>query len=265
MGVLNMTPDSFSADTRHGATEAALAAALGQLADGAESLDIGGESTRPGAAPVEAAIELARVLPLLQALRSLTTAQMSIDTMKPQVARAAVAAGADIWNDVTGLTFDPSSADTAAELGCHVILTHIQGAPATMQHAPHYDDVVSEVLAWLTKRAGEAITAGVDRSRIWLDPGIGFGKTTAHNLALLGALQHFVATGFPILLGVSRKGFLKVLDPAAVEPGDRLGGSLACALAGAAAGVTAVRVHDVRQTVQALTVDAAIRAARANG
>jgi dihydropteroate synthase len=259
MGVVNVTPDSFSDGGQLASLESALAHALALDADGADILDIGGESTRPGAEPVSVAEEIERTLPLLNALRPRTTRRLSIDTCKPEVAEAAVRAGADIWNDVTALG-TPGAADLAAELGCGVVLMHMQGEPRTMQAAPHYDDVLAEVCAFLEARAEAALSAGVARERIWLDPGIGFGKTLEHNLALLSGLPALVALGFPVLLGASRKRFIAAIGPGGEDPGDRLGGSLAAALAGAQAGVAAVRVHDVAQTVQALEVQAAIAA-----
>ena len=257
MGIVNVTPDSFSDGGRHDDPGAALAHARALLAEGADILDIGGESTRPGADPVSEAEELARVLPVIQGLRPETRALISIDTRKPAVARAALAAGADIWNDVSALGA-PGAVEVAAEVGCQVVLMHMQGDPTTMQRAPHYADVVSEVLEFLRARAHGAMAVGVVREKIWLDPGIGFGKTLAHNLALLAHLDRFVALGFPVLLGASRKGMIQSLDSTARATTDRLGGSLATALAGAQAGVAAVRVHDVRETVQAFKVWSAI-------
>jgi dihydropteroate synthase len=169
-----------------------------------------------------------------------------------------VEAGATIWNDVTALGFDRESPAMAAALGCEVVLSHMQGDPASMQNAPHYDDVVAEVSQSLLARAQVAMTAGVRKERIWLDPGIGFGKTLAHNLQLLAGLDRLVGLGFPVLLGASRKGFIRAVDPAAASADNRLGGSLAAALAGAAAGVAMVRVHDVAETVQALAMARAI-------
>jgi len=259
MGVVNVTPDSFSDGGRLANIEAALAHALALDAAGADILDIGGESTRPGAEPVNAAEEMARTLPLLTALRPKTLRRLSIDTCKPEVAEAAVRVGADIWNDVSALGA-PGAPDLAARLGCEVVLMHMQGEPRTMQTSPHYDDVLAEVCAFLEARAGIALAAGVARERIWLDPGIGFGKTLEHNLALLAGLPALVGLGFPVLLGASRKRFIAAIGPGGEDPGDRLGGSLAAALAGAQAGVAAVRVHDVAQTVQALEVQAAIAA-----
>lgn len=259
MGVVNVTPDSFSDGGRFLGHDAALAHARRLIADGADILDIGGESTRPGAEPVSEADEIARVVPLIAAIRAESALPISIDTMKPAVARAAVAAGATIWNDVAALRFSPDAPAVAAGLGVDIILMHMLGEPRTMQAAPRYDDVVGEVEAFLLERAETAMAAGVARERIWLDPGIGFGKTVEHNLALLAALPRFVALGFPVLLGASRKRFIAALDPLAGDAGDRLGGSLAAHLHGARAGVAAVRVHDVRETVQALKVQAAIR------
>jgi dihydropteroate synthase len=259
MGVVNVTPDSFSDGGRFLDEAAAVAHAQQLIAEGADILDIGGESTRPHAAPVGEAQELARVLPVIQAVSS--QARVSIDTMKPAVARAAMAAGATIWNDVTALRHAPDSLDVAAELGCTVVLMHMLGEPRTMQDAPGYDDVTAEVAAFLLSRAEAAIKAGVARDKIWLDPGIGFGKTLAHNLALLQRLDQITALGFPVILGVSRKSFIGKLDPEARDAGDRLGGSLAAALWGAAKGVSALRVHDVRETRQALKMWDAIRAA----
>jgi dihydropteroate synthase len=265
MGVLNLTPDSFSDGGRFVGAEAALAQARRLIAEGAEILDVGGESTRPGAAPVDEAEEIARVEPLIREIAAESTVRISIDTMKPAVARAAVAAGAVIWNDVTALRHAPDSLATAAALGCDVVLMHMQGEPGTMQAEPHYDDVVSEVAAFLAERAEAAMAAGVLRGRIWLDPGIGFGKhMIRHNLPILAGLDRIVALGFPVLLGASRKSFISALDGGGRDADQRLGGSIAAALAGAAAGVAAVRAHDVRETAQALSVWAAIAQAAAN-
>ena len=259
MGVVNTTADSFSDGGRYLGFDAALAHARRLIADGADILDLGAESTRPGAAPVTAAVEIDRLVPLIAALRAEGAMPISVDTMKPEVARAAIAAGATIWNDVTALRHAPESAAVAAELGCDIVLMHMQGEPGTMQAEPHYEDVVAEVVAFLAERAELAIWAGVARERIWLDPGIGFGKhPTRHNLPLLAGLDQIVALGFPVLLGASRKRFIGMLDDGAAADG-RLGGSIAAAIAGAAAGVAAVRVHDVRETVQALKVWDAIR------
>ena len=260
MGVVNVTPDSFSDGGRFRDPEAAVAHARRLIADGADILDIGGESTRPGAEPVAEADEIARVVPLIEALAAESPVPLSIDTRKPAVARAAIAAGATLWNDVTALGWAPGSLGMAAALGCEVVLMHMRGSPMTMQASPHYENVVAEVCDFLTERAEAAMAAGVQRDRIWVDPGIGFGKTLAHNLALLGGLDRIVGLGFPVLLGASRKSFISMIDGRAATVDDRLGGSLAVALAGARAGVAAVRVHDVRETAQALRVQEAIGA-----
>lgn len=260
MGIVNVTPDSFSDGGRLPTTEAALEQALRLIEQGADVLDIGGESTRPGSDPVGEAEEIARTQPLIAALRARWDGAISIDTMKPGVARAAVAAGATMWNDVSALAHAPDSLATAAELGCEVVLMHMKGAPKTMQDDPHYDDVVAEVTAHLAARAEAAIAAGVARDRIWLDPGIGFAKSTTHNLTLTARLEALVALSYPVLYAASRKRTIQGVDETAVDPRDRLGGSLALALEGTRRGARMVRVHDVRETVQALQLQAALAA-----
>jgi dihydropteroate synthase len=259
MGIVNVTPDSFSDGGRLASVEAAVAHGLRLVEQGADILDIGGESTRPGAEPVSEADEIARVVPVIEGLRARWPGPISIDTMKPAVARAAVAAGATIWNDVSALGFAPDSAAVAADLGCDVVLMHMQGEPRTMQAAPHYDDVVAEVIRWLLARAEAAMAAGVARERIWLDPGIGFGKTADHNLDLTANLGRLAAPGFPVLYGASRKRTIQSIDPTAADPTDRFGGSLTLALEAARNGAAILRVHDVRETVQALAVQAALQ------
>ena len=262
MGIVNTTPDSFSDGGRHDSVEAAIAHGLELARQGADILDIGGESTRPGAEPVSIEDEIARTAPVIAGLRASGWAgPISIDTMKPEVAATAIGAGANIWNDVSALGFSPASLPTAVDLGCDVVLMHMKGEPRTMQDAPHYDDVVSEVADWLALRAGEVMAAGVAPDRIWLDPGIGFGKTSAHNMALTAHLERIGATGLPILYGASRKRTIATIDPTATDASDRLGGSLALALEAARRGAAIIRVHDVRETVQALAVQAAVTAA----
>ena len=261
MGIVNVTPDSFSDGGRWASTEAAADQAMRLVEQGAEVLDVGGESTRPGAEPVSEAEEIDRVVPVIEAVRARWGGPISVDTMKPAVARAAVAAGATMWNDVTALSHAPDSAAVAAELGCEVVLMHMRGEPRTMQADPQYEDVVAEVRAYLLGRAEAATAAGVARARIWLDPGIGFGKTPAHNMALTARLGELVGLGFPVLYAASRKRTIQAVDATAVEATDRLGGSLALALEGARRGARMVRVHDVRETVQALRLQAAVAAA----
>ena len=262
MGIVNVTPDSFSDGGRLASAQAAVDHGLGLVAQGADILDIGGESTRPGAEPVDVQDEMDRVVPVIQSLRATWSGPISIDTMKPQVARAAVAAGATLWNDVTALSFSPESPAVAADLACDVVLMHMQGQPQTMQLDPAYDDVLVEVSAWLAARAEAAMSAGVAHDRIWLDPGIGFGKTVDHNLALTNGLDRIRTLGFPVLYGASRKRMIQRIDPSASDPADRLGGSLALALAAARNGAAIIRVHDVRETVQALKVQTALAQAR---
>lgn len=253
MGVVNVTPDSFSDGGRYCDVSAAVAHGHALVKEGADLLDIGGESTRPGASPTSERDEIERVVPVIEALSGAVRTPLSVDTRRPAVARAAVGRGAEIWNDVEALA-TPQARQTAAELGCRVILMHMRGDPATMQDDPRYEDVVGEVSDFLAARAEAAVAAGVRPDRLMLDPGIGFGKRLEHNLALLAGLDRLSALGFPLVLGVSRKRFIQALDPMAGSPADRLGGSIAGALIGARAGVAMVRVHDVRQTVQALTV-----------
>lgn len=251
MGVLNVSPDSFSDGGVH--EGAAAPHALAMIESGADIIDIGGESTRPGAAPVEEGEEIARIVPVIAALRAATRTPISIDTMKPAVARAAMSAGASIWNDVAALQ-SPGALETAAALHRPVVLMHMQGEPRTMQDDPRYDDVVAEVIDFLKARASAAEAKGV--SDIWVDPGIGFGKTLEHNLALLRSVHRLGAeTGKPVVIGASRKRFIAAIDEKARDPGkDRLGGSVAAALLAAQSGAAMVRVHDVAETVQALKV-----------
>lgn len=251
MGVLNVTPDSFSDGGAH--EQAAAPHALAMLEAGADIIDIGGESTRPGAAPVDEGQEIARVVPVIAALRAATKAPISIDTMKPAAATAALQAGASIWNDVAALQA-PGALETAAAMRRPVILMHMQGEPRTMQNDPRYDDVVAEVIAFLKARAGAVAAKGVED--IWVDPGIGFGKSLAHNLELLNNVGRIrEETGRPVVIGASRKRFIAAIDERAKEAGrDRLGGSVAAALIAAQNGADMVRVHDVAETVQALKV-----------
>ena len=259
MGVVNVTPDSFSDGGRYFDPGRAVAHGLKLLDAGADVLDVGGESTRPGSDPVPVTHELARVIPVIEGLRSQTDAPISIDTMKPEVALAAIRSGADAWNDVSALRHSPASVATAAALKAPVILMHMQGLPKTMQADPSYGDVVAEVIAFLKDRIAVAEAAGVAPEAIWVDPGIGFGKTLGHNLSLIAATGRIRAeTGKPLLFGASRKRFIGAIDAHAPKTEDRLGGSLAAALLAARLGADMIRVHDVRETVQALKVQGAI-------
>jgi dihydropteroate synthase len=257
-GIVNVTPDSFSDGGRFLDAGAALEHARRLIAEGADVLDVGGESTRPRAEPASEADEIARVVPVIAAIRRGSDIRISVDTMKPAVARAAVTAGADMWNDVTALGWSPESLATAAELGCEVVLMHMQGEPRTMQKRPRYDDVVAEVAAFLGARAETAIAAGVAREKIWVDPGFGFGKTPAHNRELLRGLPRIAALGFPVVVGASRKSWIAKIARDHSAADERLGGSIALALAAATAGAAMLRVHDVAETKQALAVAAAI-------
>lgn len=248
MGILNITPDSFSDGGRNAAPDVAIAAAQAMVAAGAAIVDVGAESTRPGAAELPVADELARLAPLWAGLAGLP---LSVDTRKAPVMAAALDAGAAMINDVSALLHDPAAMPLVAARRCPVILMHHQGTPDTMQLAPRYDDVLLDVFDWLEGRIAAAVAGGIRPDTIIADPGIGFGKGLEHNLALLRGLSLFHGLGVPILLGASRKSLIaKVAGDVPVE--ERLPGSLALALAGANAGVQLLRVHDVAETVQAL-------------
>ena len=249
---LSRRADSFSDGGRHLAPDAAIAHALQLEAEGADILDIGGESTRPGANPVDLEEEWRRVRPVIDALAKRARVPLSIDTRNADVMRRAAQAGARLINDVSALTHDPNSVGVAAETGLPVVLMHAQGAPRTMQHHPRYADVVLDVYDMLKARIEDCERAGIPRERLIVDPGIGFGKTLAHNLSLLGALSLFHGLGCAVMLGASRKSFIGKLTGA--DAGSRLPGSLAAALLGAAQGVQILRVHDVAATRQALAV-----------
>jgi dihydropteroate synthase len=258
MGVINVTPDSFSDGGQFSSLDACVAHAMALIEDGANILDIGGESTRPGADLVALEEELARVVPVITAIRQRSDIALSIDTRKPEVARACVEAGADCWNDVSALTFSAESMAMAVDLDVPVVLMHAQGDPKTMQTAPSYRDVTVDVLNFLVSRIGQAVLAGIKLEHIVVDPGIGFGKTVEHNLTLMRDLGRIAALGRPVLLGASRKRFIGALDQDAA-PDARLGGSLAAALWCADQGARILRVHDVAQTRQALKIREALQ------
>ena len=253
VGIVNATPDSFSDGGQNEDSQVAVDTGHAMAAAGAAIVDVGGESTRPGAKPVWEGDEIARVLPVVQRLAASGTA-VSIDTRKAAVMEAALGAGAALVNDVSGLTYDERSAASVAAAGCPVVLMHHKGSPETMQQAPHYDrPVLLEVYDWLEERIAAAVAAGIDRSRIIVDPGLGFGKSIQHNLQLLNGLAMLHGLGCAIMLGASRKRMIGALSNEA--PVDqRLAGSLALALKGAEQGVQLLRVHDVPETVQALKV-----------
>ena len=247
MGIVNLTPDSFYPDSRASGPGAAVEYALEQMAAGADLIDLGAESTRPGSEPVGEAEEMDRLLPVLEALRKETGIPVTVDTVRSATAGASLDAGADAINDISAGMLDPKMIPLAAERRCGLVLMHMQGIPRTMQEAPEYFDVVAEVSGWLAARCRLALDEGVAPEKLMVDPGIGFGKTLAHNLALLGRLNT-VAGGRPLLLGASRKRFIAEISGAGVD--ERLPGSLAalaCAWQGAA---SVVRVHDVKETVQ---------------
>lgn len=259
MGILNVTPDSFSDGGLFLEHQAAVARGLEMLAEGAVIVDVGGESTRPGAAPVPADEEAARVVPVLAALaQKAPQAVLSVDTSKPDVAEKALAAGAQLVNDVTA-GGDPRMLEVVAQAGAGIVLMHMRGTPQTMQQDTRYTHVVAEVAEFLAARADAALAAGVPKERIFLDPGIGFGKDLQGSLALLRALPHLAALGFALVLGVSRKSFIGHLTGAGV--GDRLPGSLAALLPALGCPQVVVRVHDVAATKQFLQVARAVRAA----
>jgi dihydropteroate synthase len=259
MGVLNITPDSFADGGVFLDLNDAADRVRQMLGEGADIVDIGGESTRPGAAPTPEAYELQRVIPLLENIRLACDARgvpISVDTRKPVVMRAAIAAGASMINDINALRA-PGAIEALSEGSAAVCLMHMQGEPATMQQSATYDDVVADVTSFLAERASACVAAGIDRQRIVLDPGFGFGKTVEHNLTLLRRLSEIAALGYPLLAGLSRKSTIGVLTGRDVD--DRMAGSVAAALAAVARGAAIVRVHDVRETADALKVWRAVQ------
>ena len=259
MGVLNVTPDSFSDGGMFDSVDRAAKHALAMEADGADIIDVGGESSRPGAEPVSAAEEQARVLPVIEAIRRESDIPVSIDTYHAETARKAIECGADIVNDISALRFDAEMVDVVQKADVPVVLMHMLGEPRTMQADPRYDDCVEEIRAFFVDRIDRALDAGIDREKIIIDPGIGFGKRLEDNLAILAHLERFTSLGVPVLVGASRKSFISKLSKATGDASDRLGGSLAAALTAIGHGADIVRVHDVAATVEALRVFQAIR------
>lgn len=255
MGVLNVTPDSFSDGGRFASRQRAVARALEMGGEGAAVLDIGGESTRPGAAAVGVDEELARVIPVIEALAARAGPPLSIDTSKPEVMLAAAAAGAEMINDVRALAA-PGALEAVAATGCAACLMHMRGEPGTMQAAPAYDDVVEDVYAFLAARIEACVGAGIHPGKIVVDPGFGFGKTLGHNLALMRGLARFTALGVPVLVGVSRKSMIGAVTGRPVE--QRLPGGLALATLAVSAGARIIRSHDVAATVDAIRMAAAV-------
>lgn len=255
MGIVNVTPDSFSDGGKYTSTQAAVSHALTLIAEGADILDIGGESTRPGAAPVPLDEELSRVIPVIEALKGVSTVPLSIDTYKPEVMRQAIAAGVDMVNDVRALQ-EPSALDVVVNTNVGICLMHMQGNPQTMQTAPHYEDVVVEVEQFLADRLQACISHGIAKSRIILDPGFGFGKTREHNIRLIQQLEKLHSIGQPLLVGLSRKSVLGAI--AGGDENQRLYASIAASVISAMKGAKIVRVHDVKATVDALKVVTAI-------
>ena len=257
MGIVNVTPDSFSDGGRYFDSEKAIAHGIVLADQGVDIIDIGGESTRPGARPVSAREEIERVLPVIRGLRRVVSTPVSIDTYKAEVARAALDEGADMVNDISALRFDPAMVSLVAVAKLPVVLMHMQGTPQTMQQRPHYHNVVEEVKEFLRSRIRFALEAGVNADQIIIDPGIGFGKELDDNLALLRGLPTFASLGQPILVGPSRKTFVgKLLD---VGPEERLEGSLAAAVAAVLAGASIIRTHDVKETRRAMRIADALR------
>jgi dihydropteroate synthase len=257
MGILNVTPDSFSDGGAFFSADAALEQARQMVWEGAAMIDVGGESTRPGAESVSAAEETARVVPIIRTLAAELPVPISVDTSKPEVMRAAVAAGAGLINDVLALQ-DPGALEAARDAAVPVCLMHMRGEPRTMQRNPVYGDVVAEVLGFLLRRVDACLNAGIPRSRLLIDPGFGFGKTLEHNLQLLRELERFLEPGLPLLVGISRKSMIGTLLSRPVD--QRLYGSLAAAVLAVQAGAAIVRVHDVGPTVDALKIVEAVRA-----
>ena len=269
LGVLNVTPDSFSDGGAFLDPERAVEHGLRLEAEGAGAIEVGGESTRPGAEPVPLGIELERVVPVVRALAGRSKVAIAVDTTKLEVARAALDAGATIVNDVSAGRADPGILALAAEREATLVLMHMLGSPRDMQQAPRYDDVVAEVAAFLRERAGAAAAAGVPPRRIWLDPGIGFGKTLEHNLELIARLPEIAALGHPVCLGVSRKSFIAAIEAAAgvakSPPESRIGGTAAAVALGVLGGASILRVHDVAIMAQAARVARALADSRSRG
>jgi len=259
MGILNVTPDSFSDGGRFDTVDKAVEHALLMEADGADIIDIGGESSRPGSEPVTEKDELARVIPIIRALKKHIKIPISADTCKAEVARTALDEGAEIINDISALRFDPAMAGVIAEKKAPLILMHMLGVPRDMQKNPEYKDCVAEIIEFFKERVAFCIDTGIDKSKIIIDPGIGFGKRLSDNIEILVKIGKFRVLNLPVMIGVSRKSFIGMLHPGGNLPHQRLGGSIAAAVAAILNGADIVRVHDVAETVEALKVIQALK------
>jgi len=262
MGVLNVTPDSFSDGGQYRSIETAVEHALRMEADGADIIDVGGESTRPGAEPVASTDEQVRVIPVIERIRQQTTLPVSIDTYHADTAQAAIEVGADIVNDISALRSDPNMVRLLADNRVPVVLMHMLGEPRSMQQNPRYDNCVEDIAAFFSERIEFCASYGIDKSRLILDPGIGFGKRLLDNVEILAGLRRFAEFNLPILIGASRKSFIGMLHPTDKQADQRSGGSIAAAVVAALHGASILRAHDVAQTVEALKVMQAIREAR---
>jgi dihydropteroate synthase len=258
MGILNVTPDSFSDGGKFMSLESAVTQATRMIDEGADIIDIGGESSRPGAEPLDAEQEIHRVVPVIEAIRRRSSVVISIDTYKAVTARAALSAGADMVNDISALRLDPDLAGVVAERKVPLVLMHMLGEPRTMQENPRYVDCIREISEFFRARIDHAVSMGIDRTKLVLDPGIGFGKRPVDNLDILTRLGEFRSFGLPLLVGASRKSFIGAIDSGATVE-QRLGGSIAAAVIAAMNGADMVRVHDVRETVQAIRLFEAVR------
>jgi len=259
MGILNVTPDSFSDGGRYNTLERAVERALQMEAEGADIIDIGGESTRPGSGPVTLDKELERVLPVIRALKNYTKIPVSVDTYKAEVARQALEVGAEMVNDISALRFDPAMAALLAEKKAPVILMHMLGTPRDMQKNPSYKDCVAEIIEFFAERVAFCEKMGIDKSKIIIDPGIGFGKRLSDNLEILSKLGEFKKLTRPVMVGASRKSFIGMLSTESTSPDRRLGGSIAAAVAAVLNGADIIRVHDVAETVEALKIIRAVK------
>ncbi|MFQ5498192.1 MAG: dihydropteroate synthase [Candidatus Zixiibacteriota bacterium] len=258
MGILNVTPDSFSDGGQHSSHEAAIYYALKMEADGAHIIDIGGESTRPGAEPVDCAEELARVIPVIEGIRLQSDIPISVDTTKSEVANRAIQSGADIVNDISALRFDQLMASVVSRAKAPVVLMHMQGTPRDMQANPTYTDCIGEIVSFFVERIEYCVGNGIERSALILDPGIGFGKRLGDNLEILSGLRRLTEFGLPLLVGSSRKSFIGMVHDRDTQSTRRLGGSIASAILSVSRGASIVRVHDVADTVEALKLFEAI-------